>query len=151
MKEVRRGIGAGILILVLGAGATYIFNRVYIRFKSVAIGSIRKPPDGRGTFNSYKASDGVNVCFDRLEFPSADAARDAFHQVLIRSSKIIERGPLRDRGGKAIVGERVVAIFPSDDGRQWPMVVSLDGANLYEISSTSLRHLALFEKARRRY
>ena len=151
MKKVVIGLVALTLTVALGTGATYVFNRVFVRFESVAVGSIVMPPDGRGGFTSYKASDGVNLNFDRLEFPSTDQARDAFQKVLSRSTKILQREVLHDQEGKAIVGERVVAMFPADHGREWPMVVCVDRAKLYEISSTSLKHIALFEKAHRRY
>jgi hypothetical protein len=151
MKKFVIGVVALVLTVALGTGATYVFNRVYIRFENVAVGSIAMPPDGRGGFSSFKASDGVNLYFDHLEFPSAVAAREAFQKVLGQSTKIIEREELRDREGKAIIGERVVGMFPSDDGREWPMVVCVDGHKLYEISSTSLRHIALFEKEHRRF
>jgi hypothetical protein len=151
MKKLASGLFAFVLTFVIGVGATYVLNRVWVRFENVARGSIRMPPDGRGGFSSYKASDGVNLNFARLEFPSPDAARKAFQKVLSQATKIIERERLYNREGKAMVGERVVGMFPADDGREWPMVVCLDGANLYEISSTSLRHIALFEKAHRRF
>jgi hypothetical protein len=151
MKKFVIGVVTLILMAALGTGATYVFNRIYIRFESVAVGSIVMPPDGQGGFTSFKASDGVNLNFDHLQFPSIDAAREAFQIVLSRSTKIIERERIYDREGKDIVGERVVGMFPADNGREWPMVVCLDGAKLYEISSTSLRHIALFEKGRRRY
>ncbi|MCM3904318.1 MAG: hypothetical protein ND866_21700 [Pyrinomonadaceae bacterium] len=53
--------------------------------------------------------------------------------------------------GTVVVGERVLAMFPADNGREWPLMICLDGTKLYEISSTSVRHILLFEKARRRY
>lgn len=151
MKKFVIVLVAPILIVALSSGATYVFNRVFIRFENIAAGSVVMPPDGRGGFTSFKASDGVNLYFDYLEFPSADAARAAFQKVKGQSTKIIEQEVLHDREGKAIVGERVVGMFQADDGRQWPMMAGVDGNKLYEISSTSLRHIAVFEKDYRRY
>src|SRR6266508_2964191 len=91
MKKRVIGVISLILAVALGTGATYVFNRVFVRFENVAVGSIIMPPDGRGSFSSFKASDGVNLHFDHLEFPSADAARTAFEKVLGQSTKIIER------------------------------------------------------------
>ena len=71
--------------------------------------------------------------------------------MLSASNKIIAREFVRDREAKVVVGERVVALFPADEGREWPMMVWRDGTRLYEMSSTSLRHIVIFEKRHRRY
>lgn len=115
------------------------------------MGSIAMEPNGRGGFSSYRGSDGVNLTFDHLAFPSDEDAAKAFEEVLGHSNKIISREFVRDREGKVVVGERVFALFPTDDGREWPMMVCLDGGTLYEISSTSMRHILIFEKKHRRY
>jgi len=136
---------------LIGFVASYVFNRVYVRFEKVAMGSIVMGANGRGGFSSYRASDGVNVNFDRLDFPSTEEATKAFDNVLSASNRVIVREFVRDREAKVVVGERVVALFPADDGREWPMMVCRDGAKLYEISSTSLRHILIFERQHRRY
>ena len=156
VKQVQlKGIGVRLaslaLTCLLGFVATYVFNRVYIRFESVGMGSIAMGPNGRGGFISYRASDGVNLSFDHLDFPSAEEAKGSFKNVLDGSSKIITREFVGDREGKFVVGERVIGLFPADDGREWPMMVCHDGSKLYEISSTSLRHILIFERAHRRY
>jgi hypothetical protein len=115
------------------------------------MGSVSMEHGGRGGFSSYRATDGVNLSFDHLDFPSADDTTKAFEKVLGASTKILKREFMRDREEKFIVGVRVVALFPADDGREWPMMVCLDGNKLYEISSTSLRHILIFEKEHRRY
>jgi len=156
MKQLQlKGIGLRFASLTLtcliGFVATYVFNRVYLRFESVGMGSIAMGPNGRGGFISYRATDGVNLSFDHLEFPSAEEAKESFNKVLGGSSKIITREFVSDREGRVVVGERVIGLFPADDGRQWPMMVCQDGSKLYEISSTSLRHILIFERAHRRY
>ena len=151
MKKLPRGIAILLLTFLVGLSSTYIFDRLYVRFEEVAVGSIVLPPDGRGRRSFYKASDGVNLSFDHLAFTSAAAARAAYEQVLSRSRKIIEREPLYNREGKLLVGERVVVIFSSEDGSDCPLLICLDGQTLYEISSTSLRHILLFDKTHRLY
>lgn len=151
VKSIGIRVAALTITCFISCVATYVFNRVYVRFDGVVMGSISMAPSGRGGFSSYRASDGVNLRFDHLDFPSAEEATRAFEKELGVSTKIISREFLRDREGKFIVGERVVALFPADDGRNWPMVVCLDGNELYEISSTSLRHILIFEKEHRRY
>lgn len=108
-------------------------------------------PDGRGGFSAYRASDGVNLNVSKLRFQSTEDAAKAFEQVMGDSKKIISREFVHDRDGKSVVGERVFALFPADDGREWPMMVCLDGTTLYQIASTSLRHILIFEKRHRRY
>lgn len=136
---------------LIGCLATYVFNRVYVRFEKVAMGSIRMEAGGRGSFSSYRASDGVNLSFGQVDFPTAEDGTKAFEQGIKVSTKIISREFVRDRDGKSVVGERVFGLFPAEDGREWPMMMCLDGTKLYEISSTSLRHILIFEKRHRRY
>lgn len=136
---------------LIGGMATYVLNRVYVRFDKVAMGSIAMEAGGWGSLSSYRASDGVNLTFTRLDFRSSDDATKAFEEVLRASNKIISREFVRDREGKSVVGERVFVLFPFDDGREWPMMVCLHGTRLYEISSTSLRHILIFEKRYRRF
>ena len=73
MKKFVVGIVVVGLTVVLLVAGTYVFNRGYIRFENVAVGSIVMPPDGRGGFKSYKASDGVNLNFDRLDYRARTA------------------------------------------------------------------------------
>jgi hypothetical protein len=131
--------------------ATYTLNRVYVRFERVAMGSMAMEPNGRGGVSSYQTSDGVNLSFEHLDFPSAEDAAKAFEKVIGAPDKVISKEFVRDREGQRIVGERVLALFPAYDGKEWPMMVCLDGSKLYQISSTSLRHILIFEKERRRY
>jgi len=151
LNEIGLRLASLTLTCLIGFVATYVFNRVYLRFETVGMGSIAMAPTGRGGFIAYRSSDGVNLSFDHLDFPSTDAATEAFKNVLGGSSKIITREFVRDRDGKSVVGERVIGLFPADDGREWPMMVCRDGSMLYEISSTSLRNILSFEKAHRRY
>ncbi len=151
VKAITSRVAALTVTCSIGFVATHVFNRVYVRFERVAMGSVSMESSGRGGFISYRASDGVNLSFDRLNFHSAEDATKAFERALGASTKIILREFVHDREHKFITGERVVALFPGDDGREWPMMVCLDGNNLYEISSSSLRHIFIFEKERRRY
>ena len=150
-RSIATGIAALSITCVIGSAATYVFNRAYIRFEEVGMGSIRMEPGGRGGFSAYRASDGVNLNVSKLRFQSTEDAAKAFEQVMGDSKKIISREFVDDRDGKAVVGERVFALFPADDGREWPMMVCLDGTTLYQIASTSLRHILIFEKRHRRY
>jgi hypothetical protein len=150
-KGICLRLASVVLTCLIGFVATYVFNRVYLRFDSVAVGSIAMGQNGRGGFILYRASDGVNLSFDHLDFPSAEEATLAYEKVLGSSSKIISKEFVRDREGRSEVGERVIGLFPADDGREWPMLVCHAGSKLYGISSTSLRHISIFEKAHRRY
>lgn len=134
-----------------GIMATYAMNRVYVRFERVAMAAMVMEPNGWGGLSLYQASDGVNLSFEHLEFPSPEDATRAFERVIGASDKIISREFVHDRQGQRIVGERVLALFRADDGKEWPMMVCLDGTKLYEMSSTSLRHILIFEKKHRRY
>jgi hypothetical protein len=136
---------------LIGLMATYAANRVYVRFEIVATGSTAMEPNGRGGVSSYHVSDGVNLIFEHLGFRSAEDAAKAFEKVIGDSDKIISREFIRDREGQCIVGERVLALFPADDGKEWSMMVCLDGSKLYKMSSTSVRHILIFEKEHRRY
>jgi len=151
LNSIAIRLAALTIACLIGVVATYVFKRVYVRFEKVAMGSIAMGNNGRGGFSSYRASDGVKVNFDRLDFPSADEATKAFENVLGGSNRTILRELLSDREAKVVVGERVVAVFPADDGGEWPMMVCHEGTKLYEISSTSLRHILIFEKRHRRY
>ena len=151
VKSIGIRVAALTVACLIGVIATYAFNRVYVRFERVAMGSTVMEPNGRGGVSSYQASDGVNLSFEHLDFPSAEDAARAFEKVISASDTIISREFVRDREGQRIVGERVLALFPAHDGKKWPMLVCLDGTRLYEMSSTSLRHLLIFEKQQRRY
>jgi hypothetical protein len=144
-------VAAFAMTCLIGLLATYAGNRVYVHFERVATGSTAMQPNGRGGVTSYRASDGVNLIFEHLDFPSTEDAAAAFERVIGDTDKIINREFVRDREGQRIVGERVLALFPADDGKEWPMMVCLDGSKLYRITSTSLRHILIFEKQHRRY
>jgi hypothetical protein len=151
VKSIAIGVAALTITFVIGGAATYVFNRVYVRFEKVGMGSTRMEPAGRGSVSAYRASDGVNVVFNQTEFPSAAYAKTAFENILGDSKKIISREFVKDREGKFVVGERVLGLFPADDGRESPLMVCLDGTRLYTIASTSERHILMFEKRHRRY
>jgi hypothetical protein len=145
----------GVLLLTFGVGitATYLFHKAYIQFKWTAMGSKVMEPDGYGGFSGYESYDGVRLGFSQLRFPSHEAAAEAFHRNLRDAVRVIEREPLYDRKRENIVGERVVAIFPPNEYVQseWASVLCLDDSQLYQISSSSLRHALAFDKAHRRY
>lgn len=149
LKSIGITVAALTIAFLIGCGATWVFNRVFIRFELEAMGSYVLPPNGRGSFNLYRASDGVQVSFVRVGFPTFEEAKQGF-QTALKDSKIISRETLRDRERKVVVGERVLALSPGDGG-EWPMMVSLDGVKLYAITSTSQRHLLTFEERYRRY
>ena len=151
MKRLTRGILVLFVTFTAGCAATYVLNRIYVRFELIAMGSVALPPAGRGGVSYYTASDGVDVMFQRLQFPSNEAAREAYQQFHTSSGKILQREPVFDREGKTVVGERLVGMFPYENGASWPSVICLDGRTIYEISSTSLRHALLFESRHRRY
>lgn len=151
VKSTAIRVAALTITFLIGCVVTYVFHRVYVRFEEVATGSIRMQSGGWGSIHAYRASDGVNLNFERLYFQSAEEATKAFEEVLGASNDILSREFVRDRDGKSVVGERVFALIPADDGREWAMMVCLDGNKLYEISSTSLRHILIFEKKHRRY
>jgi hypothetical protein len=62
---------------------------------------------------------------------------------------VVEREPLYDSRGETVVSERVVAIFPPNEYARsgWASVICLDGEQLYQISSLSLRHALALDKA----
>ena len=143
--------GAFLATFVFAFATTSIFNSVYIRFDNVAVGSVRIPPAGRGGFSSFRSRDGVDLIFEHFDFPSHEAANDAFQNMLRRAEGTVHREVLYDRGGKRVTGERVVITFRAESGVDAAAVISLDDTKLYEIASTSLRHALSFECAHRRY
>ncbi len=141
------------MAFAIGISATYIFHKLYLQFEPAFIASIRVKPEGYGGCTAYKSLDGVNLSFIYVNFPSHEAADQAFQNELRGAARIIERVPLYDRKEQAIVGERVVVMFTSDDAakREWASVISFDNTKLYQISSPSLRHVLAFDKAHRLY
>lgn len=141
------------LILTFGLGVigTLVVNRVWIRFRDVDSAAIAVPPNGRGRLRLYVASDGIGVGVERVNFPSVGEARLYFEALVGKSRQITTTEFLRDREGKSIVGKRVMGLFPTDDGLVVSGIVCQDGTVVYVMSSTSLRHLTIFENAHRRY
>lgn len=153
MRRFAARIAALSLAFLVGAAATYVFHKYYIRFETFAVGSCRIGPDGYGGFTSYKSYDGVKLSFERVMFPSHESAASAYQNILKDAAQVVEREPLYGRGGGGVVGERVLAIFPPNEYMHsvWASVVCLDGDRLYRISSPSLRHVRAFDKAARNY
>ena len=151
LRSIAIGFAGLSITSIIGVATTYVLNRIYVRFEEVGMGSIRMEPDGRGGVSAYLTSDGVNLVASTLRFQSTEDATKAFEKIIGDSKKITSREFVHDRDGKSVVGERVVGLFPADDGRAWPMMVCLDGNKLYQVSSTSLRHILIFEKSHRRY
>lgn len=141
------------MAFAIGISATYIFHKLYLQFEPAFTASIRVKPEGYGGCTAYKSFDGVTLSFMYIDFSLHEAADQAFQNKLREAAIIIERVPLYDRRGQTIVGEKMVAIFTSNDAakRQWASIVSLDETHLYQISSPSLRHVLAFDKAHRRY
>ena|ERR1041384_6390003 len=151
MNRLLLRLGALLSTFVFSWTGTSVLNRVYLRFDNVAVGSIAFPPDGRGGFSSYDSRDGVHLIFEHADFPSREAASQAFQNMLRQPYRLVEREVLYDRQGKAVTGERLVITYRADSGVDAAAVISLDDTRLYEIASTSLRHTLSFERAHRRY
>ena len=153
MKRLAIRVAALFLTFAVGVVVTHIFHRCYIQFESTALGSIMMEPDGYGGFTAYRSYDGVNLTFAHARFPSHEAAAEGFRRSLKDAVRVVERELLYDRKGENVVGERVVAIFPPNEYAQseWASVICLDGEQLYQISSLSLRHALAFDRANRRY
>jgi hypothetical protein len=124
---------------------------VWPRFENVAVGSLIIPPDGHGGFSSFRSRDGVDLIFKHLDFPSHEAANEAFQNMLRGAERTVNREVFCDRAGKLVTGERVVITFRAESGVDAAAVISLDDTKLYEIASTSLRHTLFFESAHHRY
>src|SRR2546421_2494348 len=144
-------LGAILSTFVFSWTATSVVNRVYLRLDNVAVGSIAIPPDGHGGFSSYDSRDGVHLVVEHANFPSREAAGQAFQNMLWRPYKLVEREVLYDRQGKIVTGERLVLTYRADSGVDAAAVIALDDTKLYEIASTSLRHTLSLERAHRRY
>jgi len=144
-------LGAFLATFVLAVVTNSVINRVYPRFENVAVGSMVIQPDGRGGLSSFRSRDGVNLIFEHFDFPSHEAANEAFQNMLRGAHQTVEREMLYDREGRLVTGERVVITFRADSGVDAAAVISLDDTKLYEIASTSLRHALSFERAHRRY
>jgi hypothetical protein len=145
------GIGAFLATFAIAIAANAVFDYIYPRFDGVVVGSMVMPPGGRGGFSSFRSRGGVDLIFEHLDFPSHEAANEAFQNVLTGSKQIIEREVLYDREGKLVTGERVVITYRARSGVDAAAVITLDDTKLYEIASSSLRHTLFFERAHRRY
>jgi hypothetical protein len=151
MKRLAIRISVLLFTGVIGLGATYIGNRIYLRFENAGAGSLATRSGGRGGFTVFRSRDGADLSFAHLAFPSREVAGESFQDTLSRASRIVEREALYDRSGNTLVGERVVALFPARNGSEWAVVICLDDTKLYQISSSSLRHALVFDKRYRRF
>jgi hypothetical protein len=153
MARLAIRVAALFLTFALGVALAYVSHRCYIQFESTAVGSITMEPDGLGGFTAFRSYDGVHLTFAHARFSSREAAAEGLRRSLRGAVRVVERGPLYDREGENVVGERVVAIFPPNGYAQseWASVNCLDGEQLYQISSLSLRHALAFDKTYRRY
>ncbi len=153
MKRLAIRVAFLLLTFAFGAAVTHIYHKFYIQFETTALGSIVMEPDGYGGFTAYRSYDGAHLTFAHARFPSREAAAEGFRRSLRDAVRVVERGPLYDREAENVVGERVVAIFPPNEYAQseWASVICLDGEQLYQISSLSLRHALAFDRANRRY
>lgn len=142
-----------LMAFVVGATSTYLFHKAYIQFEVTAMGSLLVKPEGLGGFTAYKSFDGVNLVFHSVDFPSNEAAITSFQRILGESVSVINREPLYNPEGNTIVGERVVAMFPPNEAAKTEQasMICLDGTSIYRISSSSLRHILVFDKEHRRF
>jgi hypothetical protein len=98
------------------------------------------------SYHLYKSSDGVGVSTTVENRGSAVRANQALQQRVKTATKIIEQGANLD-DKKHRVGERVVAIFPSDgSGKEHTVVLWTEGSHFHYLESSSLRHVLTFEK-----
>ena len=151
LKAVMLRLACLSLTLLIGVAVTHVVNRVWVRFEAVASGAIVVRHCGRGVLLSYVSSDGVNLIAQRVDFPSEKEARGHYLSLISKSSEILSRELIRDQEGSLVVGERVVGFFRGEDGLAVPTMICQDGSLVYVTSSTSLRHLMIFENAHRRY
>src|SRR4030095_623206 len=88
----------------------------------------------------YSSSDGVFVAFTERSCSTHSLARHVLEEKLRDAAQILERSPRFNARGKQI-GERVVAIFPTEyRGIQKATVFWTHGAGLISIDSPSLQH-----------
>jgi hypothetical protein len=151
MKRFLVRVAAFLGAFIIAVAGNAVINRVYPRFENVAVGSLASPTGGRGGFSSFKSRDGVNLVFEHVDYPSRDAANEAFQKMVAGSERILEREVLYDPAGKLVTGERVVILLRDDSGVKASAVISLDDTKVYLIASTSLRHTLFFERQHRRY
>ena len=138
------------MTFVFSVGTTLVTNRVYLRFDRVALGTARIPPDGSGALDSFRSRDGVDLIVGHFDFPSHEAARVAFQDMVAGAERIVEREVIYDREAKRTTGERVVIKDHIGRGLDAAIII-LDDTRLYEFCSTSLRHALSFERSHRRY
>ena len=98
------------------------------------------------TTYTFVASDGEKVYKSLMTFESRAAAAKALQENIRVASKIVERGPLKNKKGKTI-GERVVLLWPeSDPARRSTGIIRTDGLHLCQISSKSLQNALALER-----
>lgn len=98
------------------------------------------------SYHLYKSSDGIRVTTTVENRGSPVRANQALQRKIKKASKIIEqKANLDDKGQR--VGERVVAIFPSNGSeKEHSAVLWTEGSHFHYIESSSLGHALKFEK-----
>jgi hypothetical protein len=93
----------------------------------------------------YRADDGVEVEKTVETYRSVDETRARMQRMMQKAARILERAP-KTRGGHR-VGERAVVEFRGSQGRETKAAILwTDGAALFILKSSSLRHVLALEK-----
>ncbi len=134
--------------LAFGIALARIYFTVNIGFIEQGTGSFGMcGGEGLGGFTDFKSYDGEDVAFFHARYETSEKARKCFESIT-KDLEIIESEPLYDREGKTIVGQRVVVLDPHPGEVS---IFSVDGDQIYEVASTSLRHAKIFERRARKY
>src|SRR5260370_1983735 len=78
MKRLAIRISVLLFTCAIGLGATYIGNRIYLRFENAGAGFLATRSGGRDGFTVFRSRDGADLSFDHLDFPSREAASESF-------------------------------------------------------------------------
>jgi hypothetical protein len=94
--------------------------------------------------NVYLASDGEEIYRRGVAYSSPARANEELENKLKSAVNILERKPVMEKKRK--VGERVVALFSGDNGREKVLILRTYQMVLVSIEAPSLRHALAFEK-----
>jgi hypothetical protein len=112
----------------------------------------RFTPTGRackpGWAQGYESSDGERLSESGNGFSSVAMANRELQKRISKAEKIVERTVKFDSKGKK-VGERVIAIFPPNEGRTtWVSIIWTDKTAIGSINAPSLQLALEFERVK---
>ena len=105
---------------------------------------------GIGPFYSgqtYRVSDGTTLSTELTTYKTLKLMRKALEKHKKAIQRTIQQEDILDQEGKKI-GERIIAITASEEGKEKTMMLNLENRSIYIITAASLHHVEEFQKKR---